>query len=250
VEVYMLWFACDGQEHSAKLDGSLSQSTAVSKKWRYFANILNNLNILYIESDFKNICAIINLFRPPIAKVDDEDHIQAYNEMVILSSKENLFQKRVDSTYKARILKSKKRFDVKTIVFPDLTEEYIQSLTHGVYQLKQAIPYTKEHIDKEGNFLFELYEEEINILHVKIRSRYSNQLTHNIWVGYEPEAKLTEGQTPIQSWYCDCKAGARVFGMCAHITSLLWYLGIGRHNPEKLMPKKCDLFLKICFNFL
>jgi len=66
--------------------------------------------------------------------------------MVILSSKENLFQKRVDSTYKARILKSKKRFDVKTIVFPDLTEEYIQSLTHGVYQLKQAIPYTKEHI--------------------------------------------------------------------------------------------------------
>ena len=234
----MLWFACDGQEHSAKLDGSLSQSTAVSKKWRYFANILNNLNILYIESDFKNICAIINLFRPPIAKVDDEDHIQAYNEMVILSSKENLFQKRVDSTYKARILKSKKRFDVKTIVFPDLTEEYIQSLTHGVYQLKQAIPYTKEHIDKEGNFLFELYEEEINILHVKIRSRYSNQLTHNIWVGYEPEAKLTEGQTPIQSWYCDCKAGARVFGMCAHITSLLWYLGIGRHNPEKLMPKK------------
>jgi len=110
------------------------------KKWRYFANILNNLNIPYIESDFKNICAIINLFRPPIAKVDDEDHIQAYNEMVILSSKENLFQKRVDSTYKARILKSKKRFDVKTIVFPDLTEEYIQSLTHGVYQLKQAIP--------------------------------------------------------------------------------------------------------------
>ncbi len=91
------------------------------KKWRYFANILNNLNIPYIESDFKNICAIINLFRSPIAKVDDEDHIQAYNEMVILSSKENLFQKRVDSTYKARILKSKKRFDVKTIVFPDLT---------------------------------------------------------------------------------------------------------------------------------
>jgi len=79
------------------------------KKWRYFANILNNLNILYIESDFKNICAIINLFRPPIAKVDDEDHIQAYNEMVILSSKENLFQKRVDSTYRARILKSKKK---------------------------------------------------------------------------------------------------------------------------------------------
>jgi len=79
------------------------------KKWRYFANILKNLNILYTESDFKNICAIINLFRSPIAKVDDEDHIQAYNEMVILSSKENLFQKRVDSTYRARILKSKKK---------------------------------------------------------------------------------------------------------------------------------------------
>jgi len=103
-----------------------------------------------------------------------------------------------------------------------------------------------EHIDDQGNYLFELYEEEIDILHVKIKSRFSRVTTHNIWLGYQKDYKLTEGQNPITDWYCDCKAGARIFGMCAHITSLIWYLGIGRHNPTALKTRRCDMFLKIC----
>jgi hypothetical protein len=73
-----------------------------------------------------------------------------------------------------------------TIVFPILTPEYIQSLTMGVYQLKQALPYTIEHINTDGQYLFELFEEELDILHVKIKSRYSSQLVHNIWLSYNP----------------------------------------------------------------
>jgi hypothetical protein len=34
--------------------------------------------------------------------------------------------------------------------------------------------------------------------------------------------------------------------MGAHITSLIWYLGIGRHNPTALKTRRCDMFLKIC----
>lgn len=216
------------------------------KKWRYFANILNNNNITYIEEDFKNICAIINAFRPSIANIDDLDQIEAYTKMVILASKDNLFQKTVITRFKPRILKNKLRFDPATIVFPILTPEYIQSLTMGVYQLKQALPYTIEHINADGQYLFELFEEELDILHVKIKSRYSSQLVHNIWLSYNPTAKLTEGQTPIKEWYCDCKAGSRIFGMCAHITSLIWYLGIGRITPNILVPRRSDLYLKLC----
>jgi len=188
------------------------------KKWAYFANILDNMNIPFIEFDFKNICAIINLFRPNIANVNDEEKLFEYRKMVILATKENLFQQRVSSKYKPRILKNKLRYDPLKILFPVLTEEYIKHLTLGVYQLKQAVPYTLEHIDDQGNYLFELYEEEIDILHVKIKSRFSRVTTHNIWLGYQKDYKLTEGRNPITDWYCDCKAGARIFGMCAHIT--------------------------------
>ena len=78
-----------------------------------------------------------------------------------------------------------------------LTEEYIQHLTFGIYQLKQARSYTNEHLDEQGNYMFELYEEEENILHVKLKSRHQSQTVHNIWIQYFPLFKLTEGQSPI-----------------------------------------------------
>lgn len=115
-----------------------------------------------------------------------------------------------------------------------------------MYQLKQALPYTREHLDTDGNYIFELYEEEIDILHVKMRSRHSSQVTHNIWIGYGSNLKLTEGQNPISERYCSCKAGARIFGMCEHITSVIWYLGIAGNDSNHLKIRKSDFFLNLC----
>ena len=116
----------------------------------------------------------------------------------------------------------------------------------GVYQLKQALSYTKEHLQEDGKYIFELFEQDKNILHVKLKSRFSSQTIHNIWIAYYPLLCLTEGQNPITDWYCSCKAGARIFGMCAHITSVLWYLGIGRHIKTVTKLRLCDFFLKLC----
>ncbi|GFW36955.1 uncharacterized protein TNCV_5018541 [Trichonephila clavipes] len=38
------------------------------------------------------------------------------------------------------------------------------------------------------------------------------------------------GHNPNIEWYCHCKVGARVVGCCAHVASVLWYLGYWRHN--------------------
>ena len=35
------------------------------KRWLYFNNIVENVNIPNLEEDFKIICAIINKYRPP-----------------------------------------------------------------------------------------------------------------------------------------------------------------------------------------
>lgn len=42
--------------------------------------------------------------------------------------------------------------------------------------------------------------------------------------------QINAGPNPIGGWYCQCKTGARVVGCCAHIASVLWYLGYVGHN--------------------
>ena len=66
-----------------------------------------------------------------------------------------------------------------------------------MYQLNQAESYTRKHLDSNGNYEHEIYQVEIDILHVKIGSRYSKGSHHNVWIGYSSELKLTEGQNPI-----------------------------------------------------
>lgn len=46
----------------------------------------------------------------------------------------------------------------------------------------------------------------------------------------------------IIGWYCTCLAGSRTVGMCSHVASIIWYLGIGRHQPEKKLYKWSKFF--------
>jgi hypothetical protein len=36
----------------------------------------------------------------------------------------------------------------------------------------------------------------------------------------------------ILAWYCKCRAGARVVGMCSHNSAILWLLGNARHSSH------------------
>jgi len=56
---------------------------------------------------------------------------------------------------------------------------------------------------------------------------------HHAWIHYRPNIDGTAG---IGGWYCKCKVGARVVGCCAHVCSILWYLGYGRHLPNIRFP--------------
>ena len=95
------------------------------KKWSYFYNTIENQNIPHIEKDFKNICAIINAFRPALTNVNDQEKIPLYKKMMLISMKENEFAAKA-LKFKQFISKKRKKFDHLTIAFPILTEEYIQ----------------------------------------------------------------------------------------------------------------------------
>ncbi|VDI18451.1 Hypothetical predicted protein [Mytilus galloprovincialis] len=78
--------------------------------------------------------------------------------------------------------------------FPVLSMDKLREITMGVYQLKQAPNYVREHEGEDGKF------------------------------------ELDEGD--IEGWYCTCKSGARVVGCCAHVASVLWYLGYQRLEQQ------------------
>ncbi len=169
--------------------------------------------------------------------------------MLRISQESNPFAEEA-LNFSKRIIKGNKKLDPNILNFPSLTEEYIESLTFGIYQPYQAISYTYEHLDKNGNYEFEFFEysDFENVLHVKIRSRHSNQLVHDLWIKYDYELTLQNGQSPISNCYCTCKCGKRIFGMCAHITSVIWFLGVARHDKNKMKTRKCDIFMKLCMD--
>ena len=151
------------------------------------------------------MCAIIKKYRPQLACSKDTDKIVLYEKMLKKSIDENILKSEV-LKYSSRI-STKRILDLDQFEFPELTDEYIQSITFGVYQLKQSISYTLEHINKNGDYVFEFFEDDFNLIRVKINSRFTSQSKHNTWVKYSLESK----QEPILGWYCDCKSGSRVF---------------------------------------
>jgi hypothetical protein len=104
--------------------------------------------------------------------------------------------------------------------FPKLSEDDIRETTLGVYQLKLAKSYTDEHLDEKAQY--EVLQQGKQLFRVRMDSGHISSKTHNLWITYE-EASIT-------SWYCKCRAGARVVGTCSPIASGIWFLGFQRHQ--------------------
>ena len=46
-------------------------------------------------------------------------------------------------------------------------------------------------------------------------------------------------QDPVVGWFCECETGAHTVGCCAHVVTMIWYLGKGKHSQYK---SKSDTF--------
>jgi hypothetical protein len=50
------------------------------------------------------------------------------------------------------------------------------------------------------------------------------------------EDDVDDEREVILGYYCTCRSGARTVGTCAHVASVLWYLGYARHQPNVRYP--------------
>jgi hypothetical protein len=201
------------------------------KTWLYFNNVVLNINIPHIGDDFKIICSLINKYRPPRIQ-NSENDVKLANEMAKLVNSNNLLQNLV---MKMRRKRSKNvSCDINSLSFPQLTEDYIRQLTFGVYQLKQARSYTREHINDQGLYEFEFIPESTDLIKVKLKSRHLSNTIYTLFIQYDVSG--VSNSEPIKAYYCDCRSGARTIGCCAHIASVIWYLGYAKYNPNLLRP--------------
>lgn len=60
----------------------------------------------------------------------------------------------------------------------------------------------------------------------KIQSRYTSSKKYFWWIKINND----DPHDPIVGWFCECKAGARTVGCCAHLATIIWYLGNRKHS--------------------
>ncbi|XP_076085751.1 uncharacterized protein LOC143056545 [Mytilus galloprovincialis] len=195
------------------------------KSWKYLDRVLPNSQIPFV-SDYVNIaCAIMNKYWPELNTGDSEQDEQLASKMLYLSKQKNLLhEKIIEEGLDKRSCKWQKIDASSAPSFPRLSEEDIRNITVGVYQLKLAPSYTREHLDDDGNYEVFTCDHEENLLCAKIQSRHISSKCYRVWVKYD--------DISVVGWYCQCKAGSRVVGTCSHVTALIWYLGIGKYTDN------------------
>ena len=112
-------------------------------------------------------------------------------------------------------------------------------LTFRTYQLKQAKSYTREHLSDDGEYTINVHNQAPGLLRIRIQSRHINAKRYFCWIEYSTE----DVDDKIVAWFCHCIAGQRTVGCCAHVASVLWYLGNERHKNQRrpLQVKTCSV---------
>ncbi|XP_069107262.1 uncharacterized protein [Argopecten irradians] len=195
------------------------------KTWKSLDRILPNSPIPFIGDMVRIVCAICNTYRLELSTGDTQQDLLG-TKMLFLSKQKNNLQAKMEEEG----LASKRSLWTKinrsaSILFPVLSEEDLRNLTLGVYQINLARGYTKEHMNATGGYEVSVCQVESNIISAKIQSRHVSSKVHQSWIMFN--------ECSIQGWYCKCRTGARTVGSCAHVASVIWYLGFAKHSDKE-----------------
>ena len=178
--------------------------------------VLPNVLVPNIGDFVRIVCVLINKFCPPIVNSGEYASLVAQktlekaklpNQLLIYLEGKCLLNKR-------SVFTDLCQFELDD--FPTLNITSLTEITLGVYQLKQAQNYSREHVSEEGDYTFAAVRDEPYLLRVKIQSRHTQAPLRTIWVRYSS----SDNSEKNVGWYCTCKVGTRLAGCCAHVASI------------------------------
>jgi hypothetical protein len=94
----------------------------------------------------------------------------------------------------------------------------------------------REKFDDEEN------ENAERVIHIRLQSRHSSATKYHTYVKFDPEQRIAWEK--IVAWYCTCSCGARTMGCCAHVTTTIWWLSVGRMS-ESPLARRQNLWLNL-----
>lgn len=202
--------------------------------FKFFNGVIQIQHAVNLADFLKIACAFINRYKEPIHMQDAEDQL-AEQMLAICRNPNNNLQAIVDQNNLVhRRGGAWENLENNNIEFPNLPFEYMRSKTFGTYQVKLAPAYIQDTANRQENdFIFQVQLLEPGLLRAKIFSRFTQAIRHTIFVSFLLPP-LEAGQDPITGTYCTCKVGARTLGLCAHLASVIWYLGYARHQEEQI----------------
>ena len=77
--------------------------------------------------------------------------------------------------------------------------------------------------------------EEPMLVRGRIQSRHRSSVRYFIYILLDID-KIMRGVEAILEYTCQWQQGNGTVGCCAHIMTVLWFLGFGRHQSEILSP--------------
>lgn len=209
------------------------------------------------DSDLRDLCFGSFQVNQGRHYVSDQLHNRGAYEIMVSNVETGLIQVTIQSRHR-----SAKKWRVFVRFAPErqtlLSQQYdIDVEVHELSQKSTAIPSTQskslhesfdDDVDSEDNDDededHELYDQE-----------GKNENEHEITSDWDHSEGDQESIFPsshlddiapafkkIIGWFCTCLAGSRTVGMCSHVASVIWYLGIGRHQPERKLYKWSSFF--------
>ncbi|KAJ8687901.1 hypothetical protein QAD02_023696 [Eretmocerus hayati] len=247
----------------------------IKQSFKYFNDVWSNKSLGHAWDDFQIACAIYNAFFPRYESDKGYADI-IYQEMMRRDSDTNILQVITEDLGFVRKRSIFETMSSDTLPeFPRYTMKDLYFISLGSYQLKQAISYYSEHIKTDGKYIFQVcteidridfdkYDislEDPLLIKIRIQSRHSGNTKYCLFIltesentGSRPciqgsttnENVIVSAQAPVSRdpssitssllYYCQCKNGARTIGCCAHVMSVLWFLGYARYVPNISPP--------------
>ena len=213
--------------------------------YKYFNSVWQIQSVPHLMTDFKIAAACHNVFHSAIVSDNDNAEIAEYmlnrlhkpNDMARIVREFNLNRhQRIFATLGAEELEG----------FPVLTQNDLQRIALGSYQIRQARSYYGEHINEHGQYLLEVNVESHNnirrygvniddplLIRGRMQSRHQNRTKYYVYILCEKNGISADS---IKEYYCTCKNGCRTVGCCTYVMTFIWYLGYEQHQEDRTRP--------------
>lgn len=210
------------------------------KAWRMFKEQLtSNMFIKVMKELVRVLTASLNAVRGPIYKSTPERDLKDQKLAISMKTRQSVVSPlaakvKSDPNLSKRAAKLWKRLDGIDLDFPAVELEYLETIACGSYQIKQASGYIADHLTDDGDYDLWAFNLSPGLIRGQIRSRHKSQTKYNVWIEFD----ANDNDDPVKDYYCQCPAGSRTVGMCAHTASILYYLGHIAHQESPIAFKK------------